>query len=210
MLANLAALDTFEKSEILDFDTARDWVSDPEFMHRSRRWSWCRTALPVVLVRSMHIAGAAPFERVNLQSLANSFWPWAASLERDRSYEAVDPVDFAHFAAGLLLSNLLAAHPGSVTSPRRSDEVFALTRTVVTLLAAWRAALSPSTFQLHVDDQQSRQWTSYLENVAEDPSIAVPFLDSFTGLEPAWQYPLMIGERPAMRSAIDKLRSSGR
>ena len=113
-------------------------------------------------------------------------------------------------AAGLLLANLLAAHPSSVPSPRRSDEVFAMTRTVVTLLAAWRTALSPSTFQLHVDDQQSRQWTSYLENVAEDPSIAVPFLDSFTGLEPAWQYPLMIGERPAMRSAIDKLRSSGR
>ena len=210
MLANIAALNTFEKSEILDFDSARDWIADPDFLSRSRRWSWCRTALPAVLVRSVQLAGAPPIERVNLQSLANCFWPWVAALERDKSYEAVNPVDFAHFAAGLLLSQLLAVHPSPVASSHRGNEVFALTRTVVTLLAAWRVALSPATFQLHVEDQQSRQWTSYLENVAEDPSTAVPFLDSFTGLEPAWQYPLMIGERPAMRSAMDTRRNSGR
>ena len=210
MLANIEALNNFEKSEILDFESARQWISDPEFLAQLRRWSWCRTALPVVLVRSLPTVGAGSSERVNLQALAHSYWPWAAALERDSSFESLDPLDFAHFAAGLLLSHLLASNPSPVNSPHRSDEVFALTRTVVTLLTAWRVALAPSTFQLHVDNRQSGQWTSYLENVAEDPSIAVPFLDSFTGLEPAWQYPLMIGERPAMQSAMNKLRTPGR
>ena len=210
MLANIAALNDFGKSELLDLDSAKDWVADPEFLNRSRRWSWCRTALPAVLLRSMHVAGAVSVEPVNLQSLANSFWPWAAALERDSSYEFLDPVDFAHFAAGLLLSHLLAENPGPVTSPQRSVEVFAVTRTVVTLLAAWRAAMAASTFQIHVEDRQSAPWTSYLENVAEDPSVAVPFLDSFTGLEPAWQYPLMIGARPAMLSAMNALSTPGR
>ena len=76
------------------------------------------------------------------------------------------------------------------------------TRTVLTVLAAWRGALGAPALQVQPQDRQSASWASYVENVAQDPCIAIPFLDTFTGVEPAWQYPLVIGERPAMSRAM--------
>ena len=90
---------------------------------------------------------------------------------------------------------------------QRSDEVYTSTRLVLTLLAAWRAALGAPTLQVQTQDRQSASWASYVENVSQDPCIAISFLDTFTGVEPAWQYPLVIGERPAMRRAMDAERS---
>ena len=192
---------------MLDVDMAKRWSSDSLFLEQSRRWVWCRTALPSALLRSMSAAGLPSSAQVDLQALANAFWPWVAGLEHDGGYENLDPVDFGHFAAGLLLYHLLEARPLPLPVSQRSDEVFILSRTVLTLLGAWRAALGAPTLQLQAQDRQSASWASYVENVAHDPCIAIPFLDTFTGVEPAWQYPLVIGERPAMRRAMEARRA---
>jgi len=192
---------------MLDVDMAKKWGSDSLFLEQSRRWVWCRAALPSALVRSVSAAGLPAGSQVDLQALANAFWPWVAGLEHDGGYESLDPVDFGHFAAGLLLYHLLVSRPLPLPVSQRSDEVFTLTRTVLTLLDAWRVALGASTLQLQAQDRQSASWASYVENVAHDPCIAIPFLDTFTGVEPAWQYPLVIGERPAMRRAMQARRT---
>ena len=192
---------------MFDVDTAKRWGSDSLFLEQSRRWVWCRSALPSALLRSVAAAGLPAGAQVDLQALANAFWPWVAGLEHDGGYENLDPVDFGHFAAGLLLYHLLVSRPLPLLVSQRSDEVFTSTRTVLTLLVAWRAALGAPTLQLQAQDRQSASWASYVENVAHDPCIAIPFLDTFTGVEPAWQYPLVIGERPAMRRAMEALRT---
>jgi len=192
---------------MLDVDMAKRWGSDSLFLEQSRRWVWCRAALPEALLRSASAAGLPPGAQVDLQALASAFWPWVAGLEHDGGYENLDPVDFGHFAAGLLLYHLLETRPLPLPVSQRSDEVFTLTRTVLTLLGAWRAALGAPTLQLQAQDRQSASWASYVENVAHDPCIAIPFLDTFTGVEPAWQYPLVIGERAAMRRAMEARRT---
>jgi len=195
------------QSELLDADMAKRWGSELLFLEQARRWVWCRAAFPSVLLRSLPAAGLPSDAQVDLQALANAFWPWVAGLEHDGGYENLDPVDFAHFAAGLLLYHLLEARPLLLTAPQRSEEVFTSTRTVLTLLAAWRAALGAPTLQVQAQDRHSASWASYVENVAQDPCVAIPFLDTFTGVEPAWQYPLVIGERPAMRRAMETRRA---
>ena len=194
--------------KMLDVDMAKRWSSDSLFVEQSRRWVWCRSALPSVLLRSLTAAGLPCGAQVDLQALANAFWPWVARLEYDGGYENLDPVDFGHFAAGLLLYHLLVSRPLPLSVAQRSEEVFTSTRTVLTLLTAWRAALGAPMLQLESQDRKSASWASYVENVAQDPCIAIPFLDTFTGLEPAWQYPLVIGERPAMRRAMEARRTA--
>jgi len=147
--------------------------------------------------------------RVNPQALANAFWPWIAGLEREVVHESEDPIDFGHFAAGTLLYHLLRTDTPLMvaTTTSRGDDVFAMTRIALTLLAAWRIATGAPPLDLKIQDRSHAQWASYLENVAEDPGLAVPFLDLFTGREPAWQYPLTLRERPAFRRLMEKRRT---
>ena len=189
------------QSTMLDVDMAKKWSSDPLFLEQSRRWIWCRTALPSVLLRALSAAGLRSGAQVDLQALANAFWPWVAGLEHDGGYENLDPVDFGHFASGLLLYHLLVSRPLPLLVSQRSDEVFALTRTVLTLLAAWRTALGAPAFQLQAQDRQSASWTSYVENVAQDPCIAIPFLDTFTGMEPSQCLDRAVRQRPHRRQS---------
>lgn len=207
MVFDFENVENLGQPAMLDVDMAKRWSSDPLFLGQSRRWVWCRTALPSVLLTSLTAAGLPSGVQVDLQALANAFWPWVAGLEHDGGYEKLDSVDFGHFAAGLLLYHLLVSRPLPLSVAQRSEEVFTSTRTVLTLLTAWRAALGAPTLQLETKDRLSASWAGYVENVAQDPCIAIPFLDTFTGVEPAWQYPLVIGERPAMRRAMEARRT---
>ena len=187
----------------LDAEAVKRWSADPHFLESSRLWVWCRAAWPPVLLGRDAAGG-----QVDLQALAHAFWPWVDGLERERPYESLDALDFAHFSAGLLLYHLLQAQPGPLPGAPRSREVRASTRIALTLLAAWRSALGAPPLAPQVGDEGSASWASFLENVAEDACMAVPFLDSFTGREPLWQFPLMISERPAMRRAVQQKRAA--
>ena len=195
---------------MLDVETANRWGLSPDFLEQSRHWLWCRSAFPAVILGSDAVSGASAEARVNAQALANAFWPWVAALEREAGHESEDPVDFSHFAAGMLLYHLLKIRTPltTATTTPRGDDVFAMTRLALTLLAAWRLALGAAPLHLKIQDRSSAQWASYLENIAEDPGLAVPFLDLFTGQEPAWQYPLTLRERPVFRRMTEKRRAS--
>ena len=40
-----------------------------------------------------------------------------------------------------------------------------------------------------------RTWWSFRENVGEDPSLAIPYLDLFCGEEPHWKFPALFHAR---------------
>jgi len=199
-----------EETMLMDAEAANRWALAPHFLESSRRWTWCRAAWPAVLLDPVEGTEAlARDAEVDLQALANGFWPWVDGLERGRHFEVLDPVDFSHFAAGSLLYHLLQVHPGPLPVTDRAGEIRALTRVVLTLLAAWRVALGSPAIRMQLGNNSRATWASFVENMREDPSLAVPFLDSFTGQEPVWLFPLMLGERPAVRRALQERRASG-
>lgn len=187
---------------MLDADVANRWGGDPQFPDLLGRWSWFRDAIPPVLQASATAACADPPVAVDIDALGRSFWAWAAALDRDRGYAHLDPVDFTHFMTGQLLCQLIAHRPVALPAAQRSREMFVLTCTALTVLAAWRISVGAPVPALLVHGEQSSQWPSYLENTAEDASYAIAFLDLFTGLEPVWQAPLFIAERPAVQRAL--------
>ncbi|MDP9898832.1 hypothetical protein [Variovorax ginsengisoli] len=187
---------------MLDVDLAIRWGSEPQLPDLLGRWRWFRDAIPPILQASAGNAGATDPVAVDIDALGKSFWAWAAALDRDRGLAPLDPVDFSHFLSGQLLYQLIVHHPVVLPHGERSRELFALTRTVLTVLAAWRMSIGAPMPVLQVQDEHSVHWPSFLENTAEDASSAVSFLDLFTGLEPVWQAPLLIAERPAVRRAL--------
>src|SRR6218665_3163634 len=158
-----------ETGVMWDLDTVKRWGAQALFPASIDRWMWCRKELPPLVVHSAIGAGAAPTVQVDMQALANAFWPWVSGLERDRRFQSLDSLDFAHFAAGQLLCQLLRAQPLQLPTGQHHEAVFALSRTVVTLLAAWRQALGATPWAMQLPERHSAPWASYLENVAEDP-----------------------------------------
>jgi hypothetical protein len=187
---------------MLDGEVANRWGSDPQFPDLLGRWSWFREAMPPILQVSAVAAGADHPVSIDIDALGRSFWAWAAALDRDRGFAHLDPVDFAHFQSGQLLYQLIVHRPIALPAAERSRELFVLTRAALTVLVAWRISIGAPMPELQVHDEHSSPWPSYLENTAEDASAAVSFLDLFTGLEPVWQAPLFIDQRPAVRRAL--------
>lgn len=195
---------------MLDADVANRWGSDPQFPDLLGRWSWFRDAIPPILQASAIAAGADHPVTVDIGALSRSFWAWVAAWDRDRGFAHLDPVDFTHFQSGQLLCRLIVHRPVALPAAERSRELLVFTRTALTVLAAWRISVGAPMPELQVHDEHSGPWPSYLENTAEDASDAVSFLDLFTGLEPVWQAPLFIAERPAVRRALaQRVRATG-
>jgi hypothetical protein len=129
--------------------------------------------------------------------------------EADARFEELDPLDFAHFAAGQLLRCLLTHRPLRLPVEQRSAEVRAVTETVLSLLSEWQRALDHSAERdpLLPSDGEVL-WVGYLAEIAKDTAVAVAYLDQFTGLEPDWQCPQLVINRPAMRAALQAQRDA--
>jgi hypothetical protein len=149
---------------------------------------------------------------INDRRLAEAFLNWANVFEHDRADAALDRADFAIFAAGLMLRELLRASPaktkevGKVTECIPADPMAAIcdfwpeglfyTTCCLTLVRAilktdfnTNVALSP-----HI--KELRFWESFRENIDEDVGLAVPFFDVFLGREPNWSGPEYFRSRP--------------
>lgn len=187
---------------MLDVDVARRWSSDAQLPTSLGQWRWFREAVPPLLQASAVSAGIANPGTVDMYALGKSFWAWAAALDSDRGFAQLDPVDFAHFMSGQLLHQWVVHRPLVVPATERSRECLSLTRSALTLLAAWRMAIGKPMLQMKFEGELPPQWTGFVENTAEDASSAVAFLDLFTGLEPVWLAPLRIAERPAVQRAL--------
>jgi hypothetical protein len=134
-------------------------------------------------------------------SLGRAYWSWVALLAGDPEAEAAHPVDFAHFAAGALLANLVRERVLPCAHQDLEPCIGVLTDLCMALLSAWRSALGEAPV-VRDSALEARHWSSFIENVGSDPNLAVGFVDLFSGREPAWRFPLMLRMRPAMQGSV--------
>lgn len=191
---------------MFDSKTADHWGTTPGFTGQLCRWTWFREAFLQLLPQVAQPEQAGTVAAASTQELADAFWRWMSVLDAYRTYEPLDPEDFAHYAAGMLLAFLIHARKTKESYVAHRARVRTLTRAALTVLAAWRLALGARPLEVNGVDEQSVHWLSFIENVAENPYTAVAFLDFFTHKEPVWQFPTLLIDRPPFQRALDRKR----
>lgn len=132
-------------------------------------------------------------------ALATVFADWLRSFEVQKPTQPDDDLAYVGFAAGLMLRSLIALEPAAlVARPEHADlsnpayfwpegylyVAFCLNVRGLVLDHDFhhRQQVSPLV-------HETRTWWSFRENVAEDPELAIAFLDLFAGEEPEWTMP---------------------
>jgi len=136
---------------------------------------------------------------INEQAQAAAFVDWLRAFEAQKPTQAADRRRYVGFAAGLMLRALIKHAPLRVTAmPADADrddpayfwpEGYAYVSYCINVRAA--------VLQQDFDEQTSiapeladvRTWWSFKENVQEDHSLGIAFLDLFTGVDPQWDMP---------------------
>ena len=108
----------------------------------ARKRTWFREFFGAALASRSIAASGSGLDR---GALAAAFWQWAEMLDAEPRFENVDPCDFTHYAAGQLLRCLLTHRPLRLPDRQRSEEVRAMTQTVLSVLREWRCALDVQT-----------------------------------------------------------------
>jgi len=195
---------------LLNSGLARGWLEAGSTHGQVFRWSWFDAALRSFALETLNSGGLSG--DVDEARSGRAFFEWASRLELVEPYARYNAIDHAHFICGQLLACLLRWQPIRLAQLSRTSQDAeqgqcaiaspawpqgeVLVGFVSTLLHALRLNLNagPAPWQ---DDVCQRHWQSFRENVTEDPDLAVPFFDLFHGLEPAWEFPLITGKRPA-------------
>jgi hypothetical protein len=200
----------------MQLDLRRELKAVPDLRHRVRHLRWFKSSFrrDAELVASQH--GVAL--HVDERKLTAAFLSWIEAFNRQKSYAALDRRDFSLFAAGLLLREFMKARPGSVRGGARPPDLdakdsivdfwpegFLYTSYCVSVLAAVMEQEFGETLNLVAAAGDLRSWWSYRENVSENPSLAIAFLDRFVGEEPNWRLPDAPEGRAAMRRATQRL-----
>jgi len=188
-----------------------DWARQTELRSDILRWRWFEPAFREALAQACAQQGAQAHLHDAL--LCRAFFDWAHDVETHQHLETVDPLDFRHAMAGLLLQHVLAAqlhgpgpdrllavHGAANATDHRDLAATSITVIVLSLLQALR--LHAGVPKAAVDAELQLYWSSFLENAAQQPATAICYLDRMMGLEPVWSTPTLIGERPAMRAAM--------
>lgn len=204
---------------MIEAQLAKQWAAMPDFPNRISSWTWFKAAVSECLTLT-----AQRFQiRCELHSghLADAFFDWAGYADGSQSFSKLDPVDYAHYACGVLLKSFIHAHPISLIDNQTSvvgankslmellnwpDDMVLLCLTL-TFLESWRMHLGAAPLAINLD-LIKKHWDSFHENVREDTFSSVSFLDLFLGLEPVWANPMTAGNRPAMKLAYAKQHSS--
>ena len=135
---------------------------------------------------------------LNRAGLAEVFSEWLEAFNAQKPQSPEDQRAYVGFAAGLMLRALLRHNPVSGHVSEGADTsnpayfwpegylyvVFCLNvrGMVIEMDFEGEQSLSPE-----LDDL--RTWWSFKENVGEDPSMAIAFLDLFAGDAPEWTTP---------------------
>jgi hypothetical protein len=184
----------------------------PDLAHEARRF---RTIL-VSFERNLELLfkDTALAPSVDHGALATAFSKWRQRFDESKHLADVDRRDFTIYAAGLMLKELVAAHPLKMAARETSVPVVQQ-HAADHILASWPEGYAYTSFCLSVaaailhelgEDEPDTTgpaddpafWNSFKENVAENPSAAVAFFDLVCGGEPNWDAP----DVPWMRKAL--------
>lgn len=203
---------------MIESKLAKQWAAMPDFTNQITSWTWFKSSMSECLLLTAH--------RLNLQcelrngDLADAFFNWVGYADSSQDFSKLDPVDYAHYACGMLLRSFIQAHPISVIDKKAPasageqslpdmlnwpEDVVLLCLTL-TLLESWRLHLGAPPLVVHMDLIKIH-WDSFHENAREDTFSPVSFLDLFLGLPPVWGDPMTAGNRAAMRLAYERSNS---
>jgi hypothetical protein len=136
---------------------------------------------------------------INRDAMAQVFAEWPKAFEAQKPTRDEDKPAYVGFAAGLMLRSLIKHRPVACTQrPEGADNsnpgyfwpegylyvAFCLNVRGLVLQSDFQWEQHPSNAM-----NELRTWWSFRENVHEDPSLAIAFLDLFSGDEPEWSMP---------------------
>ena len=196
-------------------------VSD--LRHRVRRLTWFQESFGREAARlgERHGLRFAIDDRV----LVAAFFAWVRAFDRERASSSRNQRDFAVFAGGLMLHQLLSAGPArahAFQTPPVSippdpwaeicafwPEGYLYTAYCLTLVRAVHEQDFGGMDPPNPNELDLRVWESFRENFSEQPHLAVPFFDVFMGVEPNWAITGTFLERPAAKAAALRKLQAG-
>ncbi|WP_417525505.1 hypothetical protein [Marinovum sp.] len=143
--------------------------------------------------------------------LTQVFTDWIRAFEAQKPSQSQDNRAYVGFAAGLMLRTLIKLNPVTHSdTPTAADKTnpayfwpegylyvaFCLNVRGLVLEKDFHAAQTPSPAL-----SEARTWWSFRENVAQDPGLAIAFLDLFAGDEPEWSMPELFRTGKALELA---------
>jgi putative Ca2+/H+ antiporter (TMEM165/GDT1 family) len=153
---------------------------------------------------------------VDHAALAEAFSRWRQAFDSAKYLADVDRHDFVIFAAGLMLKELIAAHPLKATEDaagalsvlpaeidhrlRRWPEGYAYTSFCLSVAAAILAEMGDPEPRSSARTEDPLFWESFKENAAESPAMAVAFFDLVCGSDPNWNAP----DVPWLRRVVER------
>lgn len=197
----------------MSIDTGQSLENVPDVRHRVRRLHWFQ--------QSFKNEAAILGTRYNLtfqiddRALVKAFFSWATFFEAQRGDAKRDRSDFAIFAGGLMLRELLRAVPAKCRAKTQYNDLGAHDP-IADICAFWPDGYLYTTFCMNLVQTILKQdfgiclapyprldylpaWHSFRENIAEDSSLAVPFFDLLLGKEPNWNSPQHFHSRPEVQ-----------
>ena len=133
------------------------------------------------------------------RKLAAVFFDWLRAFEAQKPQNPEARRDYVGFAAGLMLESLVRWKPLTATglppAPDTSNPAYFWPEGYVYVAYCMniRAAVLEQDFDEARDTapamEEIRTWWSFKENTAEDPALAIAFLDLFSGEDPNWSMP---------------------
>lgn len=136
---------------------------------------------------------------VDKQLLAHVFIDWKKDFDAQKPARDSDRLAYVGFAAGLMLRALLSRKPVKVVAKaKEADQAMPAHfwpegYLYVVFCLNVRGLVIEQDFHgeqhLRDDLKDVRTWWSFRENISEDPSLAISFLDLFAGDMPNWAFP---------------------
>lgn len=173
------------------------YLPDPPVRKSIRRLRWFVSSFEAQM-QSMSEQTGVDFA-LRDDRLTAAFLDWIDVFEKQKPDVSGERIPYINFAAGLMLRTLIshdpiyvAALPTNATDTRPAyfwPEGHLYTAYCLNIRdCVLRESLyAVQDRPMELDD--IRTWWSFRENVREDPSLAIAFLDLFSGQEPDWSTP---------------------
>lgn len=139
------------------------------------------------------------------KALTAAFMAWLDDFEAQKPDQEGDKAAYVGFAAGLMLRALIrhdplrATHVPSGINAEDPSSFWPEGYVYVAYCLNIRACVLEQDFHapVHQADELNdlQTWWSFRENVHEDPSLAIAFLDLFSGQEPNWCMPALFASQ---------------
>ena len=193
-----------------------------DIRHRVRQLRWFKTTFKqhARLIAQRYGLGYD----IDDARLTEAYLNWTEAFSENVGFSDLDRRDFITFAAGLLVRELLRSKPARATEGTAEDASGATEDATLPIVRAWPEGFLYTNYclcVLHMVLEQEgvvltlptladdlRTWWSYRENVGEDASLAVPFLDLLIGNEPNWYFPASVVSRKAVKLALARRAAS--